>query len=307
MTAPRPAAGIRALAWWSEMPTILVGLGAHVAWIGLQLLHGAVPLAAYLVASALLGVLGLSLQHEAVHGHPFRSRRANAVFAVGPLTLWLPFSVYRRTHLAHHATGALTDPLDDPESAYVAAATWLAAGRVRRAVLVADRTLLGRLLVGPMRQIARFLAGQVRELVRGDGGLARTWAFHLAGVAGVVAVLRVLDVPVWHHALGYTLGGAALTGLRAFAEHRPTTTGTRSAVVHASAPVRLLFLNNNLHHTHHAHPRVPWFELPAVHAAIDGDAAAAAGAGVWRGGYAELARRHLVRPLDHPVHPSRSA
>jgi fatty acid desaturase len=124
-------------------------------------------------------------------------------------------------------------------------------------------------------------------------------------VAGVVAFLRVLDVPVWHHALGYSLGGAALTGLRAFAEHRPTVAGTRSAVVHASAPVRLLFLNNNLHHTHHAHPRVPWFQLPAVHAAIDGDAAAEAGAGVWRGGYAELVRRHLVRPLDHPVHPLR--
>ena len=94
-------------------------------------------------------------------------------------------------------------------------------------------------------------------------------------------------------------GGAALSLLRSFAEHRPPDElgdGTPSAVVRAGWFFSLLYLNNNLHHTHHARPGLAWFELPAAHASIDGDRAAAAGAGLYHG-YGDVARRFLLHPL----------
>ena len=94
--------------------------------------------------------------------------------------------------------------------------------------------------------------------------------------------------------------GGALSLLRSFAEHRNVDQGTRSAVVRAGRFFGLLYLNNNLHHTHHTQPWVPWFELPAAHSALDGDRAAAAGAGLYRG-YGEVVRRYLVVPFDRPV------
>ena len=62
----------------------------------------------------------------------------------------------------------------------------------------------------------------------------------------------------------------------------------------------LLFLNNNLHLTHHERPGVPWYRLPGGTAALDGDAQAAAGAGLYAG-YVDVARRYLFRPLDAAV------
>ena len=123
---------------------------------------------------------------------------------------------------------------------------------------------------------------------------------HVVGVAGVLFVVRSSGLPVWAYVVGVSWGGGALSLLRSFAEHRHVDHGTRSAVVHCGRFFSLLFLNNNLHHTHHAQPWVPWFELPAAHSALDGDRAAAAGAGLYRG-YGEIVRRYLVVPFDRPV------
>ncbi len=65
----------------------------------------------------------------------------------------------------------------------------------------------------------------------------------------------------------------------------------------------LLYLNNNLHHTHHERPGVAWYELPAVHRQMGSDAIAAVGAGLYRGGYTEVARRNMFRPFERPDHP----
>ena len=60
----------------------------------------------------------LNLQHETIHGHPTRNRAVNQAIGCWPLSLWLPYSIYRSTHLAHHRDENLTDPLEDPESYY---------------------------------------------------------------------------------------------------------------------------------------------------------------------------------------------
>jgi fatty acid desaturase len=76
-----------------------------------------------------------------------------------------------------------------------------------------------------------------------------------------------------------------------------------SAVVHTSPPIALLFLNNNLHHTHHTRPDAAWYRLPELNHELGSDAIAAAGAGLYRGGYAEQWRRFGVRPFCRPVFP----
>ncbi len=71
-----------------------------------------VPLAAWLIAWQ------GSLQHEVMHGHPTRNRRINDAIGWPPLSLWLPYPIYRVSHLRHHRDEYLTDPIEDPESTY---------------------------------------------------------------------------------------------------------------------------------------------------------------------------------------------
>jgi fatty acid desaturase len=64
----------------------------------------------------------------------------------------------------------------------------------------------------------------------------------------------------------------------------------------------LMYLNNNLHHTHHADPALAWYRLPARHRLLCSDELAAQGAGLYRG-YGELFRRYALRPFCQPVDP----
>ena len=88
----------------------------------------------------------------------------------------------------------------------------------------------------------------------------------------MLAVVIVAGVPPLLYIVGVAWVGGALTLLRSFAEHRWSPEGTRSAVVRSGPVMALLFLNNNLHFTHHERPGEPWYRLPAVHRTLDGDA-----------------------------------
>jgi fatty acid desaturase len=164
----------------------------------------------------------------------------------------------------------------------------------------AMRTLAGRLVLGPAVGAARWWRRILAD--RSPAGVARL-AAHVGAVALILAGVRAAGLPVWVYVVGVAWGGGALTLLRSFAEHRRADAGTPSAVVHTGWFFSLLFLNNNLHHTHHARPAVPWYELPEVHARLDGDRAAERGAGLYRG-YGELARAYLFRPVDELVAPA---
>jgi fatty acid desaturase len=72
--------------------------------------------------------------------------------------------------------------------------------------------------------------------------------------------------------------------------------------VEAGPLLALLFLNNNLHHTHHARPGAPWYRLPSLARTLRSAEVAAVGAGRYRS-YTDVVRRHFARPLDGPVHP----
>jgi fatty acid desaturase len=280
-----------------EWPTVAVTIAIAGGFTAVLLGHESLPTPVVVVALALLGAWYNSLQHEVIHGHPTPWPGVNTALATVPIGLVVPFSVYRDIHLAHHRADPLTDPDIDPESFYVSPATWSRCGPVRRAGLRAMQTLAGRMVLGPPVAAMRWW----RRIVAVRSPLAATrFIVHLAAVALVLLLVRAAGLPIWVYVVGVVWAGGALSLLRSFAEHRHADSGTPSAVVHAGWFFSLLFLNNNLHHTHHARPGVPWYGLPDVHARLGSDRLAAAGAGLYRG-YGEISRRYLFRPFDELV------
>jgi fatty acid desaturase len=285
-----------------EWKTVALFAAFFSAWVAVVGLHRSTPWPASLAALCLLGGFYMSLQHEALHGHPTRWRGVNTALAVAPLSLWLPYLSYRSSHLAHHHSD-LTDPEIDPESFYLRPADWATAGPVKRAYVLATRTMLGRLTLGAVHSIARYWWHELRTL-SSNRHTARIWACHIA--AAVVLgywLFGVVGFPVWEYLIGFVLMGQSLTLLRSFVEHCAVRDGTRSAVVKAGPLMSLLYLNNNLHHTHHAEPMTPWYALPALHCELGSDDLAATGAGLYRRGYLEVARRNFLRPFCQPDHP----
>jgi fatty acid desaturase len=290
---------------WGEAPTWLLAAAIYAGWACLTWFYDSVPWWFALPFGGWLIAWQSSFQHEAVHGHPSRHRRLNAALAWPPLGLWMPYAIYRDSHLEHHRSPALTDPMADPESFYVPREVWAAMGRPVRALLIANNTLAGRIIFGPFLAVVRFWAGEMRRLLAGDFGHAGAWLLHLALCALVLVWVVVLcGIPFLDYVLLFAWPGLSLTLLRSFAEHRPAgDQNRRSAIVEAGPLASLLFLNNNLHALHHARPDLSWHALPAAYRRDRGDILRGNGGYLFAGGYLEIARRFALVPKDLPVHP----
>jgi fatty acid desaturase len=285
-----------------EWTTLGLFTAFYAAWFAVVLGHRSIPWPASLSALALLGGFYMSLQHEALHGHPTNWRGVNTALAFAPLSFWLPYLGYRSSHMVHHHTD-LTDPEIDPESFYLRPVEWSSAGATKRAYILITRTMIGRLTIGAVHSIGRYLWHEVR-VVGSDPQAARRWAAHvLAATVLGWWMFVIVALPVWQYLLGFVVMGQSLTLLRSFVEHCAVPDGTRSAVVKAGPLMSLLYLNNNLHHTHHAEPSTPWYALPELHRVLGSDEIAAQGAGLYRRGYLEVARRNFLRPFCQPDHP----
>jgi fatty acid desaturase len=244
-----------------------------------------------------------SLQHETIHGHPTGSRGVNSAIGGLPLSLWVPYPIYRLTHIQHHrhAGRRLTEVGHDPESFYLPPGQLARVGRLRRVILQANCTLAGRLTLGPAIAIATFWSEELRQ-ARTDPRRRRIWLGHVFRTAGVLGwVCGVCHIPLLVYLLLVVYPSISLTHLRSFAEHRADDhSQLRTNVVEANPFWALIFLNNNLHVAHHAQPHVPWHELPRI----------------WRGmrranvrsgrifqGYGAVAREYLLRPFITAEHP----
>ena len=95
---------------------------------------------------AVLGAWHLSMQHEVLHGHPFKNQFLNDAIGSIPITLWIPYLAFKKDHLEHHVSD-LTNPALDNESYYVSQEQWDKAGKIRRAAWTANRTILFRMFV----------------------------------------------------------------------------------------------------------------------------------------------------------------
>jgi fatty acid desaturase len=285
-----------------EWPTLALGALIYAGWIAVTLLHRLIPPVLLPLLGGWLIAWQGSLQHETIHGHPTRWPALNRLIGFAPLSLWLPYEAYRRSHLAHHATDRLTDPSTDPESRYLVQGRGIAA-----ALSAMQSTLLGRLLVGPLLEVGRFIFTEARALTRGDWGRWRIWGVHLFAVGAVLAWLKlVCRLSLGDYVLFFVYPGIALSLLRSFAEHRADEEPARRVAVVEGAPLLgLLFLNNNLHATHHAHPAAPWWRLPGLYA-VQRPQLIADGAPVYTG-YSEVFARFLLRDHDRLQHPQHGA
>ncbi len=292
--------GMAAIEW----PTLALAAAIYAGWLALTWFHAALPLWLLAPLGAWTVAWHSSLQHENLHGHPTRWRLVNGALAYAPLALWLPYERYRDTHLTHHRDENLTDPIADPESRYVSEAGWARLGRAGRALVQAQATLLGRLVIGPFWVIAAFVRSEFAAILAGNFRLARIWALHGVGVAAVVAWLELAcKFRAFDYALLFAWPGTALMLIRSFAEHRAVPEiARRTAIVEGAGIFALLYLNNTLHAAHHAEPGLAWYRLPRHYRANRAAILAANGGFVYRG-YWEMVRRYFVKPHDRVVHP----
>lgn len=247
-----------------------------------------------------------SIQHEVLHGHPFRSKAWNEALVFPGLNLAVPYGRFRDLHLAHHHDPILTDPYDDPETNYQDPAVWATLSRPYRMVLRMNNTLLGRMALGPAIGTWTLVGSDLALILRGDRSVARAWGLHLAGVALVAAwLIGVGQMPLWAYLLACYLAYSLLK-IRTFLEHRAhEAVRARTVIIEDRGPLALLFLNNNLHVVHHMHPTVPWYRLPATYRANRAHYLRRNDGYLYRS-YAEIFVRYLLRakdPVPHPLWP----
>ncbi|MCA3447013.1 MAG: fatty acid desaturase [Rhodobacter sp.] len=289
-----------------EWPTLLLLLATYVLWIVATTYAASLwlPLGVGLAAVAMAQFS--SLQHEVLHGHPFRSRALNEALVFPALNLGVPYGRFRDLHLAHHHDPALTDPYDDPESNYQDPAVWARMSRPLRALYRINNTLLGRMLVGPALGLWHLAVGDLAAVRRGDRSVARSWGLHALGAAMIaVWLVAVATMPVWSYLLA-TYVAYSLLKIRTFLEHRAHEAArARTVIIEDRGPLALLFLNNNLHVVHHMHPTVPWYRLPATYRA-NREHYLRRNEGYLYRSYAEVFARYLLRakdPVPHPLWP----
>jgi len=136
-----------------EWPTWLLIIFVYASWfLLLQYYHLIGPIFAVpllIVTCALYG----SMCHELIHGHPTRITTLNTLLASIPLTLFLPFPIYRESHLQHHHDENITLPGKDPESYYVSASEYQLKSRPGKMFAWINMTIAGRLLFNPLIEI----------------------------------------------------------------------------------------------------------------------------------------------------------
>jgi fatty acid desaturase len=280
-----------------EWPTVALAAAVYGGWLGVTAWHDAIPMPLLVLLGGWLIAWQGSLQHETIHGHPTRFRALNDAIGFAPLPLWLPYRLYRQSHVAHHGAPIITDPTHDPESRYRAGAAGLS-----RWIGALQSTLLGQMLFGPAISVLRFLGGELHRSTSEPGKVARDWAPHLLGVALVIAWLDHVGLSLARYVLCFVYPGTALTMVRSYAEHRADLLSPgRAASVERAGPLGLLYLNNNLHAAHHERPSLAWYALPGYHLA-NRARFIAAGAPLYRG-YGEIVRRFAFAAHDDVVHP----
>ncbi len=287
---------------WAEWPTVAVLAACYGLWVvATTALWEAFPAGAFVLLTVAIAWHS-SIQHEALHGHPFRDPRLNAALVFPALGLLVPYGRFRDTHLAHHLDAVLTDPYDDPESNYLDPAVWAVLPGWKRAVLRFNNTLLGRLVVGPAVSMVSFVAADLRAIRGGDRGVLAGWLWHIPAVALAVLWVWWAAVPVWAWLLACYVG-LSLLKIRTFLEHQAhERVRGRTVVIEDRGPLAWLFLNNNYHVVHHMHPRVPWYRLPGLYAS-NRERYLARNEGYAFRSYGEVFRRFFLRAKDPVPHP----
>ncbi len=287
-----------------EWATFALIIGCYGLWIAAGLLWTTVFWLPALLALPLLAAFHTSLQHEAIHDHPTPWPYLNEALVSLPLAVIFPFRRYRDLHLQHHHDEHLTDPFEDPESYFWCENDVCRMNDFQRHIFALNNTFVGRLLIGPTLTIIGFARTEQQRLRAGEPGVRTAWALHAIGLVPMVYVLTmVFQMPLWVYFLCVVYPALSLTAMRAYAEHQAAeNVGARSAIVEAHPVLALLYLNNNLHIVHHANPRTPWYDLPALYAERRQQFLSANENTLFLG-YRDIAKRFafaVKQPVQHP-------
>ncbi len=252
---------------WRTSGHLAVAAGAYVALAVLVAAVDALPirLLAWLGMAWILIGNGAAA-HEAVHGHLYRSTRANRFVALAATTvILLPWGMYRAEHLVHHATTATAE---DPQGRPV-----LFRCRLQLLVLplggpyvLADMhrlnvlTALGR----PYRCV------RTSEQLRDVRATAVATLFFVALVIGAAwrwpgVVLFVWGVPV-------LIAMLLLFPFLATAEHADGAPGEpleNSRTTRSNRLVGWVYWNANHHAAHHLVPAVTYRHVRSVTAMVE--------------------------------------
>jgi fatty acid desaturase len=287
----------------TEWPTVFLAAIIYGGWAVLTYFYAVIPWPVLAACGGWVLAWQMSLQHEVLHGHPTISRRLNDALGFPPLTLWLPYQIYRRLHLRHHRDAYLTDPLEDPESYYMTPERFARLGPAARAGLRFRNTFFGRITYGAFRSIFLFLWAEAKRCLS-DRAEGRIWLAHLAGVAMVLVwVCGVCRMSIVAYLLCFVLPSRSLASIRAFAEHRAGgAPEARTAIVENAPVLGLLFLYNNLHAVHHARPGLPWYKISGAYRANRSKIIAANG-GLVYDGYWDVVRRYALSAHHVGPHP----
>lgn len=247
----------------AEWRTLLLAGVCYAVW--LLLAFGWADLPDILRVLLLIPVITLhsSLQHEFLHGHPFRNQKLNDLLIAPPIGVLVPYLRFKSCHLTHHINENITDPYDDPESYYLDRSVWAALPRWLRALLVANNTLIGRMTIGPALATIGFLRSEFVRAGAGDKVIRNVWLRHFLAVALLFWLIGLYGSlhPLAYFAAAYF--GMGLLMVRSFIEHQAVEKANqRSVIIETRGPLSLLFLNNNFHSVHHAYPSLAWYRIP---------------------------------------------
>ncbi len=285
-----------------EWRTVALIVVTYLLWmLFLWKIHVLHPVIAILSLSILIAFHS-SLQHEVLHGHPFHSKRLNEAMVFPALGVFIPYIRFRDTHIAHHQDAILTDPYDDPETNYLDPEIWDQMSAYQQRLMQWNNTLLGRMMIGPLIGLFYFYRGDLRAMRKGDQSIARAWAWHFLGLLPVLALLWTFAVPFWLYLIAAYFG-MSLLKIRTYLEHRAFEhSAGRSVIVESRGPLALLFLNNNYHSVHHAHPELAWYDLPAKYRA-NRENYLARNRDYRYNNYVEIFRAYLFHRKDEVAHP----
>lgn len=288
----------------TQWPTWLLLIAVPSAWFALMLASPVLGAGWTIVLLIPVVVLWMSVQHELLHGHPTRFNWLNKVLGYAPFAVWYPYTLYRDSHLQHHHDHDLTIPGVDPESRYLSQSGWERSSRLFRAVLWLNKTVPGRLLVGPPLALYAMAKEELQRLRQGERKAWLMWLTHGFFTLLMFAfIARYSAVMVWQYVFLVTVPVLSVGMVRSFYEHRPAARPEQRTVLNeAGWPWTWLFLNLNLHLVHHDLPRLPWFYMPRVYRARREQWQQRSGHYVVHG-YGELIRRHAVHAIDSPKHP----
>jgi len=287
-----------------EWPTVLLAIAIYGGWALMTWFWSTLSYPLLFILGGWIIAWHGSLQHEVLHGHPTRFRVINDAVGWPPISIWLPYRIYKRSHLTHHNDEWLTDPIEDPESYYFTGDIWAQTGSFGRLIAMINNTLLGRLIIGPLVALVAFFSAEIGHMMRGDFHNGPIWLRHIAGCAVIFWwVISVCQMPLWVYLTAFVYSGLAISRLRSFAEHQYAgAKEERTAIVENTPAFGLLFLHNNLHIVHHMRPQIAWYKIPALYKRERDDFVRLNGGLVYNG-YWEVARRYLFRPHHDAVHP----